>query len=486
MASSATEQQSPVKIDVDVAVIGAGTAGLAAYRAAVAAGARTVLIEAGDHGTTCARVGCMPSKLLLAAAEAAHHARHSAPFGVHADVSVDGLAVMDRLRRERDRFVGFVVESVEKIPDEHRLIGRARFVAPGVLSLGDREVHTRATVIATGSSPVIPPVFDAVRERVVVNDHVFAWKALPASVAVFGTGVIGLELGQALSRLGVRVRIFGRGGAIGPLSDPIVKAAAERVFRAELAIEPDARVDELRLDGDDVVVSWRDGNEARTERFAYVLVAAGRRPNLAGLALENAGVTLDARGVPVFDRTTLQSGDSSVYIAGDANQDTSLLHEAADEGKIAGSNAAHHPNVTAGARRSPLFIVFSDPQIAIAGSRYVLLKERPNVVIGQVSFEDQGRSRIMLQNRGMARIYADGPTGRFLGAEMVGPRAEHMGHLLAWAHQQSLTVDQMLDMPFYHPVIEEGLRTALRDVNAQRAAQKAAANPSDKAAGQAA
>ncbi|MGE8473778.1 MAG: FAD-dependent oxidoreductase, partial [Paraburkholderia hospita] len=114
-------------LHIDVAVIGAGSAGLSAFRAAKAAGASVVLIEGGAYGTTCARVGCMPSKLLIAAAEAAHAARSMAPFGVHVDgaVRVDGREVMARVKGERDRFVGFVVESTESIPDEERLIGYA-------------------------------------------------------------------------------------------------------------------------------------------------------------------------------------------------------------------------------------------------------------------------------------------------------------------------------------------------------------------------
>src|SRR5687767_15249200 len=115
-------------LNVDVAVVGSGTAGLAAYRAARAAGKRAVIIEGGHYGTTCARVGCMPSKLLIAAAEAAHSMQHSAPFGVHAgEVRIDGPAVMERVRRERDRFVGFVLEGVESFPEEDKLRGHARF-----------------------------------------------------------------------------------------------------------------------------------------------------------------------------------------------------------------------------------------------------------------------------------------------------------------------------------------------------------------------
>jgi dihydrolipoamide dehydrogenase len=465
--------EAPVRpLDVDVAVIGAGTAGLAAYRAAAAVSPRVLMIEGGIHGTTCARVGCMPSKLLIAAGDAAFHARHAGPFGIHAQVEVDGRAVLDRVRRERDRFVGFVVESVERIPDDHKLHGRARFTAPGVLHVDGMdgkplaEVQARTVVIATGSSPFVPPMFEGVRDRLVVNDDVFGWESLPASVAVFGAGVIGLELGQALSRLGVRVSVFGRSGTVGPLTDPIVKASAVAAFRDEMPLMTDATVRSVRRVEQGVEVSYDDlDGTTKVETFDYALVAAGRRPNLNGIGLENAGIRLDTRGAPIFDRTTLQCEGAPVFLAGDANDDVPLLHEAADEGKIAGDNAARFPMVTAGTRRSLLAITFTEPQIAIAGATFASLGAAgADFVVGEIAFADQGRSRVMLQNRGIGHVYADRVTGRFLGAELVGPRVEHIGHLLAWAHQQRLTIDDMLAMPFYHPVVEEGLRTALRDV----------------------
>jgi dihydrolipoamide dehydrogenase len=124
-------------------------------------------------------------------------------------------------------------------------------------------------------------------------------------------------------------------------------------------------------------------------------------------------------------------------------------------------------NVTAVDRRSALAIAFTDPQIALIGASWRDLSRGAEFVIGAVSFDDQGRSRVMRRNRGLCRVYADARTGRFLGAEMAGPSAEHIGHLLAWAHQQQLTIDQMLAMPFYHPVVEEGIRTALRDASAK-------------------
>jgi dihydrolipoamide dehydrogenase len=457
-------------LTVDVAVIGAGTAGLAAYRAARARGARAVVIEAGPYGTTCARVGCMPSKLLIAAAEASHAIDDAPGFGVHVDGSkrVDGREVMARVRAERDRFVGFVLEGVEKIPASDRIDGRARFVDRNTLEVdGHARVSARAIVIATGSRPAIPAMLKGAGDRLVVNDDVFSWDTLPRSVAVFGPGVIGLEIGQALARLGVRVVVLGRGGRVGPLTDPAVRESFLKSISPELYLDPDAHVKRVAriTDGVEVEYTRLDGS-ARTESFDYALAATGRRPNVDGLGLESLALELDAAGVPLFDPATLRVGDTNLFIAGDASNFIPLLHEAADEGRIAGENAARLPAAEPGKRRMPLAVVFTDPQIAIVGGGYGKLAPG-TFEAGEVSFEDQGRARVMRRNRGHLRVYADRATGRFQGAEMAGPAAEHIGHLLAWAAANRMTVAAMLEMPFYHPVVEEGLRTALRDLDAK-------------------
>ena len=457
-------------VQTDVAVIGAGTAGLAAYRAAKAAGRNAVLIEGGPYGTTCARVGCMPSKLLIAPAEAAHGVERFAGFGLRLPgaVEVDGQAVMARVRAERDRFVGFVLQGVAGIPAHDRIEAHARFVDDTTLVAGDATIAARAVVIATGSSASYPAAWNALGDRLVTNETIFEWTDLPQSVAVFGPGVIGLELGQALHRLGVRVKVFGRGGSIAHLVDPALVAEARRIFGAELDVDLDAHA-EVSRDGDRLVVRSRapDG-EWKTDRFDYLLAATGRRPNVHQLGLETTSVARDAQGVPLFDRDTLQCGRAPIFIAGDANADAPLLHEAADEGRIAGDNAARFPDVRAGQRRAGLAIVFTDPQVAMVGGGYRAARESPRgFVTGAVSFDDQGRARVMQRNRGLLHVYAEVGTGLLLGAEIVGPDAEHLAHLLAWARQLDLTIGEMLMLPFYHPVVEEGLRTALRDAYAK-------------------
>ena len=458
-------------IEVDVAIIGAGTGGMAAYREARKYGGRIALIDGGPLGTTCARVGCMPSKLLIAAAEARHRAEDVAGFGlVGGEVGVDGPAVMRRVREERDRFVGFVLEAVEGFDAAHFLRHRARFEDERTLRLDDGSlVRAGAVVIATGSRPHVPPAFEAAGDRLIVNDDVFDWQDLPDSAAVFGTGVIGLELGQALHRLGVRTRLFGRGGSVGPLSDPAVLERGREIFSAEMPVSWNAADVVVGRDGDAVTVRWRDGaGDEVEERFDYLLAATGRRANVDGLGLENTTLALDERGAPLYDPLSMRCGDSSIFIAGDASADLPLLHEAADEGRLAGENAARLPDAYRRARRTPLGIAFSDPQIAMIGESHAELVARGAAFeTGDIAFEDQGRARVMRVNRGLLHVYAECETGRLLGAEMIGPAAEHLGHLLAWTIDTRSTVSEALGRPFYHPVIEEGLRTALRTLNAR-------------------
>ena len=458
---------------VDVAVIGAGSAGLNVRRAALAKGASVLLIERGPYGTTCARVGCMPSKLLIAAAEKAHEMREAEAFGVfvEGEVQVDPQAVMKRVRTWRDRFAGGVVKSVNTYPDEDKLRGDARFVAPNRLLVaaeagGEVEVEAGAIVIAAGSAPWVPPALRQLGDKLLFNHSLFELEDLPGSVLVVGAGVIGLELGQALHRLGVDITFVSVDDLIGPLSNPQMKAKAHELFSQELEIYQNISSLEASIDDQDkVTAQWMaaDGT-LHTKTVDRVLAATGRRPQLAGLGLEHTGLELGPNGVPIFDPFTMQCGTAPIFLAGDITGERALLHEASDEGQIAGRNAATYPEVEPGKRTAALSVVFSDPQIAIAGLSYSqLLAAQQEFVQASFDFAAQGRAKVMAQDRGLMTLYA-APKGQLLGAEIIGPRAEHLSHLLAWVIQLGLTVEEVLSLPFYHPVIEEGLRSALRNL----------------------
>ncbi|KQN29971.1 dihydrolipoamide dehydrogenase [Sphingomonas sp. Leaf38] len=448
----------------DVAIIGAGTAGLAAERSARRNGAKTLLIDEGFGGTTCASVGCMPSKLLIAAGNAMHAVEQAKVFGVEASAQVDGVAVMARVRKQRDAFVAGVETSIDKLPDEVKIEARAKFAGATILALSDgRQVHAKSVVIATGSSPAIPDMFDAVRDRVLTNESIFELKDLPGSIGVVGAGALGLELAQAMARLGVETMVFDTGETIGGLKDPHVAEAYHAILSREMPIllGVDLKADP---DGDGVALSWK-GSASGSKRFDYLLVATGRPPRIKDIGLETTGLALDDHGMPDYDRDTMQCGSAPIFIAGDADHDRAVLHEASAEGMIAGRNAASYPEVTPGKRTVPFAITFTHPNVAVIGK--IAKDDEADSVIGAASYDDQGRAKVEACNAGLVRFYADRRDGRLTGATMAGPAVEHSAHLIAWAIQSGWTATEVLDLPFYHPTFEEGMKDALRSICAE-------------------
>jgi dihydrolipoamide dehydrogenase len=437
----------------DVAIIGAGTAGLVAERAARKAGAKTLLIDDRFAGTTCASVGCMPSKLLIAAARAAFDARKASTFGIETKTSVDGRAVMTRVREERDRFVAETLKSIGKIPDGICIRQRARFSDSTTLSLDDgRKVSAKAIVIATGSRPSVPKEFEKLGDIVLTNETIFELRSLPRSIAVVGAGPLGLELAQAMARLGVETAMFDQGDRIAALRDAEVAKSLRSVLGKEFPIHLGVKL-EVERDGDEVRLSW-SGESSGTASFERVLVAAGRPPALHDLNLAATGLETSDKGIPKFDPSTLQCGDAPIFLAGDADAQRPVLHEASSEGVIAGRNAASFPKVRKAKRAVPLSIMF------------IVVGALPSdaMVVGSASYADQGRARVEARNEGLVRVYAGADTGVIAGATLFGPGMDHIAHLFALAIQRRETADTLLQLPFYHPTFEEGLKPALREI----------------------
>lgn len=448
--------------EVDVAIIGAGSAGLYALSQVRKAGASFVLINGGPLGTTCARVGCMPSKVAIQVAEDFHRRHIFERYGVDGKESlrIDVTEAMEHIRDLRDTFVDRVLSgSTDKLGEEF-IEGYASFLEPQLLQVGEDRVRARRVVIATGSRPSVPASWAEFQDKVLTTDNLFEQEDLPDSVALVGLGVIGLEMGQSLHRLGVEVTGIDRLDTIGGLEDPEVNRVAVQTMGREfpLWLGSPAQVSPA---GDRLEVRAGENRVSVDKVFASL----GRTPNLRGLALERLGVELDERGIPPFDPQTMQVADLPVYIAGDVTGDKAILHEAGDEGRIAGFNAARERPV-AFRRKAPLAITFCDPNIATVGAAWSTL-DPGEVAVGEVQFGPVGRALIMGKNRGLLRVYGDRSTGRLLGAAMVAPKGEHLAHLLAWSIQRCLTVHDMLRMPFYHPVIEEALQAALYNLAGQ-------------------
>ncbi|AMN67902.1 dihydrolipoyl dehydrogenase [Psychrobacter sp. P11G5] len=476
MSKSSNETNGNVNRKVDVAVIGAGTAGQNAFRQARKTNDNVVIINDGFWTTTCIQVGCMPSKLLIAAADRAYEANHSADFGIHATAQIDGKRVMERVRDERNHFASYIKKQVEGWPEDKKIDGRAHINKQGLIEVNDELIEAEKIIVATGSSTFIPDGWaDRLGDTMITSDTAFELTDLPRSMAVVGSGAIGLELAQAFQRLGVDVTVFNRVKRVAGLKDPDISNKAIDCLSRELTMHLGSKINDVgtqvadNAKGSIAFIDYEDSaGQSQQWQGEYVLVATGRRNNIEQLGIENLGVELDDKNRPKqLDKKTGQIGNLDVYIVGDANANIPLLHVASDEGYSAGSMVCkNEADAYIRPPAIPFSIVFCSPQIVNVGLSLPEIQQNPDLeyVVGSVSFDNQGRSRVMGVNCGLLHIYGCKKTDKVLGASMVGPDAEYIGHILATAITNDLSVKALLDTPFYHPTILEGLRTALRDV----------------------
>lgn len=447
---------------VDVAVIGAGHAGLNAIKEIRKVTDNYVLINGGALGTTCARIGCMPSKVAIHLAETFQNRKRFDTYGIEGAnaLALNQAEALEHVRDLRDTFVDLVLaNTTDEMDSDHLIIGYAEFLGPNTVKVNDDHIHANAFVIATGAQSVIPAQWqEKFSDGILTVENIFEQDELPRSIAVLGLGPIGIEIGQALHRLGVEVTGLEKNNRICHLGDPMINDIAMTTLSREFPIwagqEP-----QISKHGDEFIVKSGD-RETRVEKL---FLALGRKANIEPLRLDRLNVPLNSRGVPDHDPKTLKFEGLSIYLAGDATGGPANLQVAAAQGKVAGYNAAHKKPRTF-KPGTHMHICFTDPNIAVVGSEWSALDADRTLLVAQRRFGPVGRAMIMGQNRGMLRVYADRRSGRLLGAAMFGVRSEHLAHLISWAVQSEMTVNKALEMPFYHPVIEEALQEVLIDL----------------------
>jgi len=448
--------------EVDVAILGAGSAGLFALSQVKRETDNYVLIDGGELGTTCARVGCMPSKVLIQVAEDFHRKSLFEREGIEGaeQLSVDLPASMEHVQDLRDLFVDRTLGATDALDESHLIDGYAKFVSNDIIEVNGEQIKARSIVIATGSTPIVPAAWQDFLEDVVTTDDFFELEDLPSSMAVIGLGSIGLEIGQSLHRLGVDVAAVDQLTTIAKLEDEKVNDIAVSVIGKELPLWLGEAATLEKVENGIRVTAGE--NQAVVDK---VLASLGRKPNLDKLNLDATDIVLDENGIPVFNPLTMQIGDLPIFIAGDVNAARQLLHEAGHEGRVAGYNAVHTP-VEKFKQKVPLGITFCDPEIATAGRQLPELNT-DEIAIGEIQFAPVGRALIIGKNRGLLRLYVQKSDGLLLGACMCCVKAENLAHLVSWSIQNGMTVFDMLKMPFYHPVIEEALQAALYSVLSQ-------------------
>lgn len=453
----------------DIIIIGAGTAGIAAYKQAIKFTQNILIINDGPWDTTCARVGCMPSKVLISTANRMHELKQAHKVGLTVTAQIDTSQVMSHVRALRDHFTSATLKEIESWNKEHKVSGRASFIDQQTIQVNQDYYQAKSFIIAVGSTPSINKNWkNELQDKLITSDQIFELECLPKSLAVIGSGVIAIELAQAMQRLDVTTTVFARSRKVGSLTSENLQKIAQTELSQELDIKFETIPTHIKRHKNNVSIEFKENGEDKKIEAEYLLSATGRTSLLDTLELGKINpIYKDLEKIDV-DPYTKQLGEYPIFIIGDAHTTTPIQHEAAHEGRNVIQNCLNYPQTKNIKTLSPISIVFSQPEMAIVGQSYKqLMQSNMDIVIGSVSYNNQGRAKVLGKNRGAVEVYIDKKTHKFLGSELFVESAEHLAHLLNWILNEELTVENILDKPFYHPTLEEGLRTAFKHAKRQ-------------------
>jgi len=436
-------------------VIGAGSGGLVVASGAAGLGARVALVEAEKMGGDCLNFGCVPSKSFLRSAHLARDIRRADDFGLSASLhEVDASRVMDRVRSiiaeiephdSRERFESLGVEVVE---------GRGVLTSPHTVQVGGRTLSARHIVVATGSSPAVPPIPGLAGTPFVTNRDVFDLRSLPEHLVVLGAGPIGLELGQGFAHLGSRVTLIDQAPSLFGRDDPEVGLMMEKVFRADgIDLQLSARIVSVAGSEGEISVTIEGGGETREISGDRLLVALGRVPNTRGLGLETVGVRMGKRGFIEID-PYLRTSVPGIWACGDVAGPYLFTHMAGYQAGLILRNAIFPFRSKVDYRAVP-WTTYTKPEVAHAGLTEAAARKRG--LFKDTVMVDLGRMDRALAEEdrvGFLKLVL-GRSNRIVGVTLVGDKAGEMIPLGSLAIRQGLKPSAFMGMVFSYPTESE-------------------------------
>jgi len=413
-----------VRYKYDVVIIGVGSAGMIAGEVAAKIGVKAALAERHRVGGDCLWTGCVPSKALLASAKAAHTMRHADKYGVvPADFEPDTASVWRRIRDIQQQ-----IAATDDNPDKYAelgvdlLWGDAAFDGEHRIRVGERVLTSQFALVCTGSRPAAPALAGLAETGYLTSENVFELERAPRSLIIIGGGPIGVEMAQAMNRLGVRTTVLQRAGRILKRDDPALAGILLEKLRGEgVEVQLGAELLSAGRDGAEKVVRGIVANEDKEWRAEEVLVAAGRTPNIEKLGLESVGVRTGPRGVVVDNK--LRTAAEWVYAAGDCAGRYLFTHSAAAEAVTASRNM-FFPGSTSAPEVIP-WTTFTDPELAHVGmtaeeARKKLGKDNVRVFEWDLSHSDRARAEAATEGRIIA---VTDSKFKVLGAHILAPAA---------------------------------------------------------------
>ncbi|WP_298211461.1 mercury(II) reductase [Ferrimicrobium sp.] len=450
----------------DLAIIGSGSAAFSAAIHAVGLGAQVVLIEQGTVGGTCVNVGCVPSKALLAGAEARHIAL-TQPFpGIRTQAGPVDMRAL--IRGKRELVEGLRHDKYEDLAEAYGfpiVQGVATFTVEGTLRVdqagdddGGEEIRADHYVIATGAMPSIPAIPGLASVNYLTSTTAMELKALPDRLLVIGANAVGLEQAQLFCHLGAKVTIIEVRDRIAPFEEPEISAMLERVLVEEgVEVFTGSSIRAISQVGEEIHVELTHLGHSRSLEGDALLVATGRTPNTASLGLEHVGVDLGPRGEVVVD-DQLRTTNPKIFAAGDVTGAPQFVYVAGQHGTIVADNALRGAGRRVNYRTLPR-VTFTSPQIASVG-----LTDDGAVAAGYrcdcrvLELSAVPRALVNRNTRGLVKIVADGDTGVVLGIHLLADGAADAILAGVYALEANFTVDQLASIWAPYLTMSEAIR----------------------------
>lgn len=436
------------RIKTDLCVIGGGSGGLSVAAGAVQMGASVVLVEGGKMGGDCLNYGCVPSKALIAAGKYAHAMTTGAPFGTtpvtprvdyarakdHVADVIAGIAPHDSV----ERFEGLGVRVIEAY---------GRFISPTELQAGDTVITARRFVIATGSSPLVPPIPGLDNVRHYTNEDIFELRERPDHLIIIGGGPIGMELAQAHIRLGSAVTVLEGETALGKEDPELAEVALQRIRAEGVRIVEGAMASEISSVGG-VTVTTRDG---QSFTGSHLLMAVGRKANIDRLDLDKAGIKAD-RAIEVD--ASLKTSNKRIYAIGDVTGGLQFTHMAGYHAGVIIRSALFGLPSKASTAHIP-WATYTDPEIAQVGLTEAQARDAHGnkLEVARFDFAENDRARAELKTDGLVKVMV--VKGRPVGASIVGAQAGELIQIWALAIANRLKMGQVAAMVSPYPTLGE-------------------------------
>ena len=446
----ATERET---VSADICVIGAGSGGLSVAAAAAAFGRKVVLIERHKMGGDCLNYGCVPSKALLAAGKRAYAMRTAAKFGIAGvNPEIDPRAVHDHVESviaaiapndSVERFTGLGVQVI---------LAAARFVDKSTVIAGEYRIKARRFVIATGSTPLVPPIPGLDSVPYFTNETIFENQERLHHLIIIGGGPIGMEMAQAHHRLGVRVTVLEAGKALGKDDPELTKVVLERLRAEGIAIHEGTKVERVEGGLGRVTAHVSVGNETQAIEGTHLLVAAGRQPTTADLGLEAARIRYDKRGIKV--NAGLKTSNRRVFAIGDVSGGPQFTHIANYHAGIVIRRALFRLPAKVDSSIVP-WVTFTDPELAHVGlSEADAIKKHGKVSVLRWPYHENDRAQAERETVGHIKVVT-AKNGRILGATIVGAQAGELISMWSLAISQKMKIKAMTGWISPYPTLSE-------------------------------